>query len=422
MNKALSSERQLRIALLGYRSHPHVGGQGIYLHYLSKALVALGHQVCVFSGPPYPELVAGVELVKIPGLDLYSKEKPLRSIGMKNLLNRFDRREWLSKLSGGFAEPELFCARLLDQYTQRLAQFDIIHDNQSLGFALLNLLNGPAKLIVTIHHPIHRDLHFALSEAKDWFHRLLLKRWYRFLSMQEKVAERLPHIITVSQQSRADIIKHFPVDEKNIEIIANGIDTQRFKPLDVKKNPFRIITTASSDQTLKGLHTLLDAVAITRKSLPDIQLRVIGKLKHNSLAHKRLHELKLSESVNFKSGISTEELVHEYNQASLAVCPSLYEGFGIPALEAMACGLPLISSDGGALPEVVGDAALIFNAGDEQELARMILNVLTNKPLATDLSKRALDRVQQSYDWLGIGRAYTTFYQHCLAQDAYIEP
>lgn len=418
MNKALTTVPGLRIALLGYRSHPHVGGQGIYLHYLSKALANEGHEVVVFSGPPYPELAINVRLVKVPGLDLYAKEKPLRSLRFKNLLSLGDMLEWLSKLSGGFAEPYTFGRRLAQNYLEELKSFDIVHDNQSLCFGLLTLQENGCNVIATIHHPIHRDRRFAIDSAKDFLHRLLVRRWYSFISMQERVAKNLSNIITVSNCSRQDIQSDFSLPEKSIEVIPNGVDVSIFKPLpEITKNPFRIITTASSDQILKGLHILLAAFACTRKKIGELELIVIGKLKNNSLAQKTLSDLNLDndESVKFISNISADELTRQYAEASIAVCPSLYEGFGIPVLEAMACGLPLISSNGGALPEVVGDAGILVEAGNIAALADAIYTLTLDENLQKEYSKRALERVNKHYCWQRVAKQYSTYYRRTLA-------
>ena len=408
---------RLRIALLGYRSHPHVGGQGIYLHYLSKALSELGHEVVVFSGPPYPELAGSVRLEKVPGLDLYAKDKPLRSLRFKNLLNQNDMHEWLSKLSGGFAEPQIFGNRLLKIYSKELQSFDVVHDNQSLCFGLLKLQSMNVNTVATIHHPIHRDLAFAEASAKDWFHRFLIRRWYKFLRMQENVALQLNNIITVSEQSKKDIKSHFDIDDKNIKVIPNGIDIDIFRPLEhLDRVPSRIITTASSDQPLKGLHILLKAFKAIHANIPAASLVVIGKLKEQSLAQTTFTQLPqpTKNKITFASNISVEELVKQYAYATVAVCPSLYEGFGMPALEAMACGVPLVSSSGGALPEVVGDAGVLVEANNSAALAQACLNLLHNLDLQKSLSSLALARVKKQFSWKQVAQAYVAFYQSCL--------
>lgn len=405
----------LRIALLGYRSHPHVGGQGIYLHYLSKALVELGHSVDVISGPPYPELDPRVSLIKLPSLDLYAHPNPTRALTLKHFLSLADFYEWWSKLSGAFGEPYCFGRRLNRYFKKHQPHYDIVHDNQSLCYGLLDLQGRGINVVATVHHPITQDRDLALAAATEKSQRWLINRWYSFLGMQKNVVQKLNHVITVSHQSRRDIAQAFDRPTEIIHIIPNGVDTNVFKPLStVARIPFRLITTASSDQPLKGLSVLLRAIATVRSEFPALQLIVIGKLKDNGDTQKELQALNLQGIVKFKSGISNDELVEQYAQASIAVVPSLYEGFGLPAAEAMACGVPLICSDGGALPEVVGDAARLVRAGEPDDLAQALAELLTNTPIRERLSEKGRAHILQQLSWDCVGKKMEHFYYQVL--------
>lgn len=412
-----SSGTGLRIALLGYRSHPHVGGQGIYLHYLSKALVDQGHSVDVISGPPYPELDSRVGLIQIPSLDLYAHPNPNRALRLQHLLSFTDVYEWWSKLSGGFGEPYCFGRRLVNYFKKHKPAYDIVHDNQSLCYGLLDLQKQGYCVLATVHHPITRDRDLALAAAASKGHRWLINRWYGFLTMQEHVVQKLTHVITVSKQSRTDIVEAFNRPESNIHIIPNGIDTDIFKPSPhVHRQHWRIITTASSDQPIKGLSILLNALAKLREQFPLVQLVVVGKLKEGGSTETELKKLQLEAAVQFISGISTEQLVQEYAQASFAVVPSLYEGFGLPAGEALACGVPLICSDGGALPEVVGDAAYNVKAGDTDALAQAMAALLTNDELRKQLSVAGRLHSLQHLSWQVVAEQLTAHYQTLIAE------
>lgn len=406
----------LRIALLGYRSHPHVGGQGIYLHYLSKALVELGHSVDVISGPPYPELDSRINLIKLPSLDLYAVDNPTRALRFKHLFSVADFYEWWSKLSGGFGEPYCFGRRLVSYFKTHKPQYDIVHDNQSLCYGLLSLQKRGENIIATVHHPITRDREIALQAATTKGHRWLIKRWYSFLEMQEKVVQQLDHIITVSKTSQQDIAEAFNRPAQKITVIANGIDAEIFQPMPhIKRKPWQIITTASSDQPLKGLSVLLNALASLRADFPQLNLLVIGKLKPDGVTEKELHALQLSDCVEFKTGISTEELVAAYAESKMAIVPSLYEGFGLPAGEALACGIPLVCSDGGALPEVVGDAALLVKAGDLNELAQAIRHLLTSEDACEALSLAGRLHSLQHLSWQVVGEHLSEYYRQTIA-------
>lgn len=414
--------RALRIALLGYRSHPHVGGQGIYLQYLSKALVELGHSVDVISGPPYPELDPRVRLIQLPSLDLYAHPNPTRALRPKHFLSLADFYEWWSKLSGAFGEPYSFGRRLRAHFKKHKPQYDIVHDNQSLCYGLLDLQKRGVNIVATVHHPITQDRDLALVAATEKGQRWLINRWYSFLAMQKNVVQQLSHVITVSQQSQRDIAAAFDRPAQNIQVIPNGVDTSIFKPLDnISRTPFRLITTASSDQPLKGLSVLLRALAKLRSEFPELYLIVIGKLKENGETQKELQALNLQDVVQFKSGISNQQLVEEYAQASMAIVPSLYEGFGLPAAEAMACAVPLICSDGGALPEVVGDAARLVRAGNVEDLQSALRELLNNEKAREHLGSQGRAHILQQLSWDCVGKKMEAYYHHVLQQLAQVD-
>lgn len=410
-----AESQPLHIALLGYRSHPHVGGQGIYLHYLSKALVELGHSVDVISGPPYPELDPRVRLIQLPSLDLYAHPHPTRALRFHHLRSFTDCYEWWSKLSGSFAEPYCFGRRVLKYFKQHAPGYDIIHDNQSLCYGLLALQNQGHTVIATVHHPITRDRELALAAATDKGQRWLTRRWYNFLGMQQHVVQRLARIVTVSHQSQRDIVDAFHCNPNAITVIPNGVDTSVFKPIPaVARISYRLITTASSDQPLKGLSILLRAMVTLRNEFPALHLIVIGKLKEHGSTEQELHQLQLTQQVSFLSGISTTQLVHEYAQASIAIVPSLYEGFGLPAAEAMACGVPLVCSDGGALPEVVGKAAVLVKAGDAAALAQAIRALWLDAALCERLAHQGREHILQQLSWDCVGKKMVGYYRACL--------
>ncbi|WP_226664826.1 glycosyltransferase family 4 protein [Microbulbifer aggregans] len=411
------ADRPLKICLLGYRSHPHCGGQGIYLHYLSKALVDAGHEVDVISGQPYPELDARVRLIKMPGLNLYEHANPAMALRLRHLRSWADFFEWFSKLTGGFAEPYTFGRRVSRYLRRDGTQYDIVHDNQSLCYGLLDIEKSGIPVVATIHHPITRDRQLALDAAPDWFYRLLVRRWHNFLRMQKRVARKLKHIVTVSTQSLEDIVDQFGVRREQMQLIYNGIDTEVFHPVPgLKRNSMRIMTTASADQPLKGLRFLLQAVALLRPKYPELEVLVVGKLQAGGATEQLLRELKLEDTVQFVSGISHQEMVEYYCTSQMVVCPSLYEGFGLPAGEAMACGVPVISSDGGALPEVVGDAGIIVPAGDSGALSRAVDRLLSDPTLCEKYSRLGRERIELEFSWRRVAEQLTQFYREILAQ------
>lgn len=409
-----SVERPLRIALLGYRSQPYGGGQGIYLKYLSKALVDAGHRVDVISGPPYPHLDPRVSLIRLPSLDLF--ENGLGSLRPRHLRSYTDTVEWLSKLTGGFAEPYTFGRRALKYLRRHGDGYDLVHDNQSLSYGMLRLQAAGVPLVTTIHHPITSDLRLAL-EAAGWVgERLLIRRWHSFLRMQRHVARRLEHLVTVSECSREDIARDFGVPRERVDLVYNGIDTEVFRPLPaVPRRPRRLMATASADAPLKGLRYLLLAFAELAAEDPALELLVVGRPKPNGQTARLLSRLRLGSRVRFVSGISTEELVRHYAEATIAVVPSLYEGFGLPAGEAMACAVPVVATDGGALPEIVGDAGVTVPRGDAAALAQALRTLLADAPRRAALAEAGRRRIVENFSWQVCASAMVAYYRRVLA-------
>ena len=401
----------LRIALLGYRGNPYSGGQGIYLKYLSTALTDLGHSVTVIGGPPYPELDARVELVKLPSLDLFNHPNHVRALRLKHLRSRADTFEWWSMLTGGFAEPYTFGLRLLPWLKEHGHRFDIVHDNQSLCSALLKLEQQGTPLITTIHHPITWDRDIALAHAPDRTSRLLIRRWHSFLRMQTRVARGLHHITTVSESSRRDIAEAFGIEQDRISVVHNGIDSNVFHPVEgIEREPEKLISTASADQPLKGTTHLVKALSILQATYPNLTLTIIGKPKIGGATETLINELKLDQSINFKSGLTTQEICELYASASIAVVPSEYEGFGLPAGEAMACGVAVVSTDGGALPEVVGDAAVVVKTKSAEALANGIATLIENPKRRDALAKAGRERILAEFNWKTAAQKMTSLY------------
>ena len=388
----------LRICLLSYRSNPHCGGQGVYLNNLSRALKTLGHSVHVVSGPPDPKLDKAIPVSYLPGLDLYNPEDPFRMPTLAELANPINFIEWLGVSSMGFPEPFTFGLRAYHFLKNKLQQYDVIHDNQSLSYGIW-ALNKLKPTVATIHHPITVDRKIAVqSETSPW-KKMKQWRWYSFVGMQKRVARRLSHFITVSKAAQNDISRDFKISADKFRIVPNGINTDMFYPIsgiDREKN--RIIVTNSADTPLKGLYYLLRAVAEITATRP-IRLIVVGEPKENGSIRKLISKLGIEKSVQFTGRIDNLEFVKEYAKASIAVVPSVYEGFGLPAGEAMACRVPVISTTGGALPEVVGDVGMLVPPADSAALTKAISTLLDNPGHASELGRQGFKRVQQNFTW-----------------------
>ena len=410
---------RLRIALLVYRGNPYCGGQGVYTRHLARGLVERGHAVTVFAGQPYPHLDAGVDFVALPSLDLYREPEPFRHPRLRELASAVDVLELATMFAGGFPEPRTFSLRAHRSLAKRRGAFDIVHDDQSLGTGLLHLMRDGWQVLSSIHHPIAIDRQVDLEQAQSAAKRVSLKRWYGFSAMQDRVAVRLPQVITVSQSSKRDIVEHMGIEAEAISVVPVGVDTSLYRPLPVvARVPGRIITTASADVPLKGLQYLLEALAKVRTEMPDAHLVVVGKLREHSAAKEVIERLGLDRCVQFVSGLSDEELVRQYATAQVAVVPSLYEGFSLPAIEAMACELALVVTSGGALPEVVGDDGLtarVVPPGDAHALGVGLISLLEDAPLRARLGSQGRARVMARFTWAETARATEERYRIQLA-------
>lgn len=391
-------DRPLRIGIISYRSNPHSGGQGVYIRNLTRGLLHLGHRVEVISGPPDPQIDSAVKLTMLPCLDLYNPEDLFRIPKLHELIDPISLIEWLGVATMGFPEMFTFGLRTMRYLRNRFHEYDIIHDNQSLSYGIW-AIGKYVPTIATIHHPITVDRQIAIRSVRSPWKKMKHFRWYSFIGMQKRVSRKLAKIITVSACARDDISRDFNVPKNRFTVVPNGINTEVFYRLpEVRREKNRIIVTNSADTPLKGLYYLLHAVSdIVRTH--DIRLFVIGTPKKDGGIVKLIRKLGIGKYVRFTGRIDDREFVRQYAKATMAVVPSVYEGFGLPAGEAMACGVPVISTTGGALPEVVGDAGVLVPPANAGALAKAILSLLDNPAYAQKLGEAGYKRVQEQFTW-----------------------
>lgn len=398
-----TASEPLRIAWLVYRGNPHCGGQGVYTRYVAREIAAMGHHIEVLSGQPWPQLDDPGQLVEVPGLDLYRSPDPFRVPHVREFRDTIDAREFALMCTAGFPEPWAFSQRARRLLRSRRDDFDLVHDNQCLGSGVLGMMRDGWPVTATIHHPITVDRELDLTHASGLRRRLSLRRWYGFLRMQLRVAPQIPRVVTVSTNSKTDIAAQMGVPLDHMTVVPIGVDELMFRPLPhIARVPGRLMTTASADVPLKGLSFLLEALAKARVERPDAHLVVIGRLKEGSAVPALIESLGLEGAIEFVTGVTDERIVELYAEAEAAVVPSLYEGFSLPAVEAMACGVPVIATTGGALPEVVGpdgDSARTVAPGDPSALAAMIVEVLGDEPQRTRLGERGRLRALERFTW-----------------------
>ena len=405
--------RPLNICLLSYRCNPHCGGQGVYLKNLSRALKDLGHQVDVVVGPPEPKLDADISCHQIPSLDLYNPDNLFRMPSLKELRQPINFMEWFGVSTMGFPEPFTFGLRARRFLRTKRHRYDIVHDNQGLSYGLLTVKDW-LPTVATIHHPITIDRKIAIRSAANIWRKMQQWRWYSFCGMQKRVSRKLSYIITVSKTARNDIARDFQISASRFRVVPNGIRTDMFYPIpDIARHKYQLIVTNSADMPLKGLFYLLRAVSIVAQTLP-VKLTIVGSSHKNGYSRQLIQQLGIGDLVTFTGRITNDRFVRLYARAAAAVIPSVYEGFGLPVGEAMACAVPVISTTGGALPEIVGDAGILVPPADHHALARAILKVLQQPQLARKLGRAGYQRVQQHFTWIKAAQKTVNVYREAI--------
>ncbi|WP_421790973.1 glycosyltransferase family 4 protein [Hyphobacterium sp.] len=406
--------RPRRVLLTGYRSHPHVGGQGVYLRELAIGLRDLGHKVTIASGPPYPDVPEGVELVTFPSLNLFEEDNAFLALRWKHLFSRADRAEWWAHNTGAFGELLAFSYRLQAWLMDHGHRFDVIHDNQTLMPPFSEIARD-IPVVATIHHPVAIDREFAVEGAQKRIDKWLTRRWYGFTDHQAGTLRELDYLLAVSKASIDSHADHYGMAADKAVVAFNGIDHGVFcADPDVSRTPGLIAATASADVPIKGLDVLMTAFVELARQDESLHLEMIGQLR-DGRARQILSEAGLLDRVTCKSGVAREEIADLYRRASLVVCPARFEGFGFPAAEAMACGAPVVASNGGALPEVVGDAGLVVPAGDAEAMKTAIRVVLRDPDRAKAMSASGAARAKDAFCWRSHALAASALYEKAIA-------
>ena len=416
-NQSIDSFKSLSICLKTYRGNPTCGGQGVYIKNLSLALAKLGHKVTVVSGQPYPNLDPhkNIELVKLPTLNMTDAKNKITGFKLAWLSSKLDLWEYFSSLSGKFPDPQSFGVRFVRWLHATERSFDIIHDNQTLSYTSLQL-QDMLPLTTTIHHPITRDLTFAVAQTDSYWMKIFVRRWYSFLKMQMFVAPKLQSVVSPSVTSKTDMSDDLAVPESVITPLPLGVDQTVFKPMPaIKKEGLRIMSTVSADAPLKGMIYLLKSFKRLVEKNIDIRLTLIGTPKEGGESAKYIKAHNLAQYITFTGFITEQEMVEHYARATVAVVPSLYEGFCIPAIEAMSCGVPLVVTDAGSIPEIVANAGIICEAGNADALAMKIFELLHNPEQRNTLIQAGKKLVNEKYDWEIIAEKMTKLYLNQIA-------
>ena len=394
----------MRIALLTYRGNMYCGGQGIYAANLAREWKRAGHDVHVIAGPPLPRLEPDIPLHEIPNENVFG-------VPGRDLAQRSSARALLAPLTlwelgvsrfGVFPEMQTFGLRLLLRWRelQRRHRFDVVFDNQCLSWGLLGIRASGVPVVSVIHHPLHidRDADFAIDPSLV---KKIRRTLYFPLAMQQMVAPRLDRIVTVSEASRREIERCFGIPEKEVRVVYNGTDTEAFRPRPEQRVEADLLFVGRTEDRKKGIGTLLRALAL----LPEpVTLKIVdGRIPEHGLVPRLIRQLGLERRVVLQQRwLEPDELVAEYSTARVAVVPSFFEGFGFPASEAMACGLPVVANAAGALPEVVGSdgrAGRLVPPRDPRALAAAIAELLADPDRLAAMGRAARARVQATFRW-----------------------
>ncbi len=411
----------MKICILSYRGNPYCGGQGIYLMYLAKELVNLGHEVHVIVGPPYPFEMEGVTVHHIDNHNYFNKkknfinsERPFASLQPVNMY------EFIASKFGIFPEIETFSVRAFLKLKElvKTHKFDIIHDNQCLGWGFLLIKRLGIPFVSTIHHPLSID-RSTWFEYPSNFNDKMKRVLYYPLIMQKFIANKMNRIITVSHDSAVEINRAFGVKENNISVIYNGMDPDLFYPVKgVRKRERSIIFVGNVEDRKKGIIYLLKAMKLSKHK---VHLTIVdGGAPNRSFVPRMIDKLQLNSRVSFTGKIPIDRLIRLYSQMELAVFPSLYEGFGFPAAEAMACELPVITTTAGALPEVVGEhmkTGYLVPPRDPKAIAEGIDYFFDNPDVSFRIGRAGRERILKLFTWRKAAEDLVSIYNEVI--DAY---
>ncbi len=394
----------------------YCGGQGVYLYYLARELQRLGHEVHAIVGPPYPDIPEGITEHRVENMNLlefgFPKQDPFKVFTPLNLY------ELAVTQIGMFPEMFSFSLRAYSKLRQLLRnqRFDIIHDNQTLAYGVLMMKAFDIPIVATVHHPLPIDKKTDLAYMERTWGRITRILFYPFV-MQHIVTRRMDRVITVSENAAEETMTAFKVPRQKIRVVYNGIDTDMFHGSNGDgKERGRLIVVANSADRKKGIIYLLRAVQLLREEM-DVKLTIVDRgAPDNKYTPNLVQKYGLDSCVSFTGRLSIEDLVKQYGRAEVAVVPSLYEGFGLPAAEAMSCGLPVVATTAGALPEVVEDGknGILVAPRDSRALAGAIKRLLKDDHLRKTMGEEGRRRVVRQFDWREAARKTIEVYREVL--------
>ncbi len=416
--------RPLRIAYVAYRGNMNSGGQGIYLWFLAREMARLGHDVQVFVGPPYPDPMPFAKVEELPNQQFWAKwvlDQKDQIVPKQNplqVLNPLNFYELAASRIGFLPEPFAFSLRAFRRLTHHLrndGHFDLVHDVQCLGYGLLGLRALGLPVVTTVHHPLSVDRRASFVRDQSTRDAIGTAKFYP-IGMQAFVARHLDCVLTSSEISARQIVRDYGVQPQRIRNVRNGLDTNLFSPdASVEKSENELLCVGRSADPNKGIATLIEALG----HLPDhVTLTLVDDDSPENQVRRWARDAGVLDRLRLTGRVASEELVHLYRRAAVVVVPSRYEGFGLPAVEAMACGTPVVAARSGALPEVLDltGGGILAERDNPLSIAQAIQSLLQNTETRALMAKRGRERVVEKLSWPEIAAATEDVYAEVVAR------
>jgi glycosyltransferase involved in cell wall biosynthesis len=416
------SARPLRVAFVAYRGNMNCGGQGVYLWFLARELARLGHRVDVWVGPPYPDPMPFASVTRLPNPQYwagwFNKDRSrMLPRPLRRAFSPLNFYELAASRMGFLPEPFAFSVRALRDLTAKLRRgerYDLVHDVQCLGWGLLPLLRLGLPVVSTVHHPLSVDRRASFDRDRNLREALGTMEFYP-VGMQAAVARRLDCVFTSSSVSARALERDFGVSPQRLRMVANGVDTELFRPDDgVTRDPAMLLCVGRASDPNKGVRTLIEALA---QVPPPARLVLVDDAHRDNPARGWAERAGVAARVEIAGRVDTPTLVSLYRRAALVVVPSRYEGFGLPAVEAMACGTPVVANAAGALPEVVstGGGGVLVDAARPESLASGIRALLADERARAEFGAQGRQGVEAAYAWPRVAARTADVYAELLA-------
>jgi glycosyltransferase involved in cell wall biosynthesis len=411
----------MRIAFLAYRGAMTSGGQGIYLYHLTRALAGRGHQIDCFVGPPYPEPMPWASVERIENQQFWGsrfKKRPgafLPPDDPFRILRPLNFYEFAVTRFGFLPEPFAFSLRGATAVIRRLRQgvrYDLVHDVQSVSYGLLWLRALGLPVVTTVHHPLSIDRQASLERDRT-FKELKGTLTFYPLRTQRRVARRLDAVLTSSHASAARLVEDYAVASDRIHFVSNGAELPPLVAPRPRPPRDELLFVGRCGDPNKGLEVLLDALALLPRN---VELRVLDTYPIGTGLDRQIRDLRLKDRIHFEGKVPRSRLEEVYGEATVVVVPSLFEGFGLPAIEGLAAGTPVVASRAGALPEVLATARAgrLVPPRDPAALAQAVNTVLSDWRSEHEAACKARSRIEATFSWDRIAERTETVYRHVL--------